>query len=79
MSDRVALIGVGAMGCALLVRLRAAGKEVQAYDVAPVGLQDARSGGTIAFALAAAAAHTAVYVHVLLAHPLLPFPSRLLD
>ena len=67
MSDRVGLIGVGAMGRALLSRLRAAGKEVQAYDVSSAALQAARDGGATAAASAAAAARDASYVHVIVA------------
>jgi 3-hydroxyisobutyrate dehydrogenase-like beta-hydroxyacid dehydrogenase len=65
--DRVALIGVGAMGRALLVRLRAAGNEVQAYDVAPAALQAARDGGAAMAVSPAEAARNASYVHVMVA------------
>ncbi len=67
MSDRVALIGVGAMGQALLHRLRAAGKEVRAFDASPAALQAAREGGATAAASPADAAHGAAYVHVIVA------------
>lgn len=67
MSDRVALIGVGAMGQALLHRLRTAGKQVRAYDASPEALQAAREGGASAAASPADAAQGAAYVHVLVA------------
>lgn len=60
----VGLIGVGAMGKALLARLRKAGYPVQAYDVAPPALQAARDAGATVAASGAAAAKGATYIHV---------------
>ena len=67
MSDRIALIGVGAMGRALLSRLREAGKTVQAYDVADAARQAARDGGATLSASPAEAARGASHVHVIVA------------
>lgn len=67
MPEQVALIGVGAMGRALLLRLRAAGKEVQAYDIAPAAQQVARSGGAVVMPSPAAASRNAEYVHIIVA------------
>src|SRR6186997_1438977 len=67
MADRVALIGVGAMGRALLVRLRGAGKDVRAYDVTPAGMQAACDGGAAVAASAGEAARDAAFVHVIVA------------
>jgi 3-hydroxyisobutyrate dehydrogenase len=67
MPDQVALIGVGAMGQALLARLRAAGKKVRAYDVAPGAQQAARDGGATVTASAADATRGAAFVHVIVA------------
>ena len=67
MPDQVAVIGVGAMGRALLARLRAAGKEVFAFDVAPAAQQAAREGGATVAASAAEAARGAACVHVIVA------------
>lgn len=66
-SERVALIGVGAMGRALLPRLLAAGKKVQAYDIAPAALDAARKAGAVVADSPAAAAKDTCYVHVLVA------------
>lgn len=60
----VGLIGVGAMGKALLARLRKAGYPVQAYDVAAPALQAARDAGAKTTESAAAAAKDAKYTHV---------------
>lgn len=65
MAEQVGLIGVGAMGKALLARLRVAGKQVQAYDVAEAALQAARDGGATAMGSAAAAAQGAAFTHVI--------------
>ena len=67
MPDQVALIGVGAMGRALLARLRGAGKEVRAYDVASAAQQAAREGGATVAASAAQAARGTACVHVIVA------------
>jgi 3-hydroxyisobutyrate dehydrogenase-like beta-hydroxyacid dehydrogenase len=64
MTDTVALIGVGAMGKALLARLQLAGKRVQAFDVSDAGRTAAREGGATAMDSAAAAARGATHIHV---------------
>ena len=56
MFERVGLIGVGAMGQALLHRLRLSHVAVQAYDIAPACLEKAREMGATPVASAAAAA-----------------------
>jgi 3-hydroxyisobutyrate dehydrogenase len=43
--ERVGIVGVGAMGSALLERLRLAGVQVTAFDVAPSAVEAARSLG----------------------------------
>jgi 3-hydroxyisobutyrate dehydrogenase-like beta-hydroxyacid dehydrogenase len=65
MSNPVGLIGVGAMGRALLGRLRAAGRAVQAYDVAEPAQRAARDGGATLVASPAAAARGVALVHVI--------------
>ena len=67
MPKQVALIGVGAMGRALLSRLRTAGKEVHAYDIMPAAQQAAREGGAVVMPSPAAASRNAEYVHVVVA------------
>lgn len=67
MPEQVALIGVGAMGRALLSRLSTAGKEVLAYDIAPAAQQAARDGGAVVMPSPAAASRNAYYVHVMVA------------
>lgn len=67
MPDRVALVGVGAMGRALLKRLRAAGKHVQAYDIDPAARDAAAADGAIVARSPAAAAQDATVVHVIVA------------
>jgi 3-hydroxyisobutyrate dehydrogenase-like beta-hydroxyacid dehydrogenase len=64
MTDMVGLVGVGAMGSALLARLRNAGKRVQAFDISDTGRQAAQQGGATLAASAAAAAKGARYTHV---------------
>jgi 3-hydroxyisobutyrate dehydrogenase len=64
MTDTVALIGVGAMGRALLARLRLAGKAVRAFDVAEAGRAAARDAGAEAVTSAAEAARGATHIHV---------------
>lgn len=64
MTHLVGLIGVGAMGKALLARLRKANCDVQAYDIAEPALQAARDGGAKTVASAAAAAKGAKFIHV---------------
>lgn len=67
MPKQVALIGIGAMGRALLSRLRTAGKEVHAYDIMPAAQQAAREGGAVVMPSPAAASRNAEYVHVVVA------------
>ena len=67
MTDYAALIGVGAMGRALLSRLRAAGLVVQAYDISSAALLQASAGGATAMPSPAAAARKAASVHVMVA------------
>lgn len=67
MSDKVGLIGVGALGLALLKRLRAAGKTVQAYDIAPTARRAAEDAGAVVVESPAAAAKDAAYIHVIVA------------
>ena len=67
MSGSVALIGAGAMGKALLKRLKAAGLSVRVYDTSPVAMQAAAASGAIPMQSAAVAAHGVTHVHVLVA------------
>jgi 3-hydroxyisobutyrate dehydrogenase len=67
MSDQVGLIGVGAMGRALLSRLRGAGKEVRAYDVAEAARTAAKDGGATVVKTPAEAARGAAFIHVIVA------------
>jgi 3-hydroxyisobutyrate dehydrogenase-like beta-hydroxyacid dehydrogenase len=64
MTQTVGLIGVGAMGKALLARLHKAGKQVQAYDVSGDAMKAAREAGAKTVDSAAAAAKGAGYIHV---------------
>jgi 3-hydroxyisobutyrate dehydrogenase len=64
MTDTVALIGVGAMGQALLARLRLAGATVRAFDVAEPGRAAARDAGASVLGSAAEAAQRASRIHV---------------
>lgn len=64
MAERVGLIGVGAMGTALLSRLHAAGREVQAYDISAERMEAARAAGARVVASAADAARGVAFVHV---------------
>jgi 3-hydroxyisobutyrate dehydrogenase-like beta-hydroxyacid dehydrogenase len=64
MTDTAALIGIGAMGKALLARLRQAGKPVRAFDVAEPGRDAARAAGAAIAASAAEAARGAEQIHV---------------
>jgi 3-hydroxyisobutyrate dehydrogenase len=65
MSDPIGLIGVGAMGRALLPRLRALGGNVQAYDVSDVALRAASEAGATVVTSPSAAARGASHVHVI--------------
>ena len=64
MTDTVALIGVGAMGKALLSRLQVAKKNVRAFDIAEAGREAARAGGAEVVGSAAEAARGAAYIHL---------------
>ena len=64
MFERVGLIGVGAMGQALLHRLRLSHVAVQAYDIAPACLEKAREMGATPVASAAAAAKDVDAIHL---------------
>ena len=64
MANTVGLIGVGAMGLALLTRLRAAGREVSAFDVAADRLGLARDEGADVADSVVAATRGAGCVHV---------------
>lgn len=64
MGEAVGLVGVGAMGGALLSRLILAGHRVNAFDVAESGLQRARLEGAQTVASPALAARGARFVHV---------------
>lgn len=66
-TDPVAVIGVGAMGKALLTRLRMLGKTVVAYDPAPAAQAAIAACGAAAAPSAAAAAHGAGVIHVIVA------------
>ena len=64
MTMRVGLIGVGLMGAALMSRLFAAGREVQAFDVSEERMALARAKGAATVASAADAARGVDFVHV---------------
>jgi 2-hydroxy-3-oxopropionate reductase len=64
MAVRTGLIGVGAMGSALLSRLTAAGCEVQAYDISAERMAYAREHGALPAASIAEAARDADFIHV---------------
>ncbi len=62
--NTVGLIGVGAMGKALLHRLKLAGFAIQAYDISKASLDAAEQAGARAMSSAAEAASGASHVHV---------------
>lgn len=64
MSEIVGLVGVGAMGQALLARMLLIDRKVQAYDVSDAAISAAREQGATIVTSPAAAAHNAQYVHV---------------
>lgn len=64
MTDTVALIGVGAMGHALLTRLRLTNVTVRAFDIAERGKAAARDAGATVLGSAAEAARGAARIHV---------------
>ena len=67
MTDRVGLIGVGAMGKALLRRLRAVGIRVQAYDPSETARGAAHDGGAIVMNSPAEVGQGVQYIHVIVA------------
>jgi 3-hydroxyisobutyrate dehydrogenase-like beta-hydroxyacid dehydrogenase len=64
MPETVGLIGVGAMGSALLERLHKAGRRVQAYDISKDAIERAASVGALIVGSPAAATRGASKVHV---------------
>jgi 3-hydroxyisobutyrate dehydrogenase-like beta-hydroxyacid dehydrogenase len=64
MALRVGLIGVGAMGAALMSRLQAAGREVQAYDISEERMRFARSEGAHTVGSVADAVGGVDFIHV---------------
>jgi 3-hydroxyisobutyrate dehydrogenase/2-hydroxy-3-oxopropionate reductase len=64
MTDTIGLVGVGAMGSALLKRLVLAGRAVQAYDILEDRTAEAAKAGAVAAATPAAAAEGAACTHV---------------
>jgi 3-hydroxyisobutyrate dehydrogenase-like beta-hydroxyacid dehydrogenase len=64
--EKIGFVGTGAMGSALLSRLKIAGVTVTAYDIAPQALEEAKSLGsqTVASAKAVAQASTLIDVVV---------------
>ncbi len=65
MGDKLALIGVGKMGRALLTRMLAANHQVKAYDIADEPMATARAMGAATATCSAEAARDAAFVHVL--------------
>ena len=64
MATRVGLIGVWAMGSALMSRLHAAGHEVQAYDISEERMAFAREQGAMTVASVADAARDVDFIHI---------------
>lgn len=64
MTETVGLVGVGAMGTALLSRLLLAGHKVQAYDVSEDRSTAAAAAGAVAASSPAVAASGAQFTHV---------------
>lgn len=62
--EKVGLVGVGAMGSALLGRLKLAGVETVVYDIDPAALEAARAAGAAVAGSAAEAAESATIVDV---------------
>jgi 3-hydroxyisobutyrate dehydrogenase len=62
--DRVGLVGAGAMGSALLERLRLAGAQAIVYDIDPAALERARALGAETVASVAEVARAAAVVDV---------------
>jgi 3-hydroxyisobutyrate dehydrogenase-like beta-hydroxyacid dehydrogenase len=66
-ADIIGLVGVGKMGSALLVQLRAAGHQVRAFDIFPAAMTAAEKAGALPAASPADAARDCAFVHVFLA------------
>jgi 3-hydroxyisobutyrate dehydrogenase-like beta-hydroxyacid dehydrogenase len=64
MTELVALIGVGAMGKAILSRMKIANKKVRAYDVTDTGREAARTAGAEVASSPADAARGATHIHI---------------
>jgi len=64
MATRVGLIGVGAMGSALMSRLHIAGHQVQAYDISENRMKFARDQGATPVASVADASRDVDFIHV---------------
>ena len=64
MTETVALIGVGAMGSALLDRLRRVGKTVRAFDISEAGRRASEDAGAFLASSPADAARGAAFIHV---------------
>ena len=62
--EKIGMVGVGAMGSALLERLKLAGAAVVAYDIAPEALEAARAAGAEIAASAKAVAQAATIVDI---------------
>lgn len=62
--DRVGMVGVGAMGSALLERLKLAGVRATVYDIQPAALEVARAHGAEVVASARAVAEAATLIDV---------------
>lgn len=62
--EKIGMVGVGAMGSALLERLRNAKLEVTAFDIAPSAVAAARALGAILASSAKALAHSSTVIDV---------------
>jgi 3-hydroxyisobutyrate dehydrogenase len=62
--EKVGLVGVGAMGSALLERLKTAGVQPTVYDIDPVALEAARSAGARVAGSAAELAQSSTIIDV---------------
>lgn len=62
--EKIGIVGVGAMGSALLERLKLAGVQATAFDIAPPALEAARSSGAQIAASAKAVAQASTIVDV---------------
>ena len=62
--ERVGIVGVGAMGSALLERLKSAGVPATAFDIAPSALEAARSAGAAIAPSAKAVAEASTIIDV---------------